>query len=202
ALVRTPSIYLMDEPLSSLDAKLREDLRIELKRIQKDLGATILYVTHDQLEAMTLADRIGVLSEGALVQLGTPREVYESPANIHVARRLGSPQINILPAGSALVPSAPSTAHSLGIRPEDVEIGQGGVDGKILAVENLGAETVVLLETDGRRLHALLPPGLSLESGGLVSCSVREGAALLFDKDENLIDWPQQEIEGKSINAL
>ena len=158
ALVRTPSIYLMDEPLSSLDAKLREDLRIELKRIQKDLGATILYVTHDQLEAMTLADRIGVLSEGELIQLGTPREVYENPANIHVARRLGSPQINIVPAGAALVPNAPPKAYSLGIRPEDVEIGEGGGSGRILAVENLGAETVVLLETKGQRLHALLPP--------------------------------------------
>ena len=97
ALVRKPSIYLMDEPLSSLDAKLRGDLRLELKRIQAELGATMLYVTHDQIEAMTMADRIGVLAEGRLVQIGTPREIYDEPANLHVAARLGQPAINLLP---------------------------------------------------------------------------------------------------------
>ena len=97
ALVRRPAIYLMDEPLSSLDAKLRAELRIELKRIQQDLGATILYVTHDQTEAMTLASRIGVINQGRLVQIGTPREIYEDPADIYVATRLGSPGINLLP---------------------------------------------------------------------------------------------------------
>ena len=81
ALVRSPRAFLMDEPLSSLDAKLREELRIELKRIQRELGATIIYVTHDQIEAMTLADRIGVLAEGRFVQVGPPREIYETPAN-------------------------------------------------------------------------------------------------------------------------
>ncbi|TIN60375.1 MAG: ABC transporter ATP-binding protein, partial [Mesorhizobium sp.] len=99
ALVRKPSIYLMDEPLSSLDAKLRADLRLELKRIQSELGATMLYVTHDQIEAMTMADRIGILSEGVLVQIGTPRAIYSEPANLHVAARLGQPAINLLPAG-------------------------------------------------------------------------------------------------------
>ena len=79
ALVRRPAVYLMDEPLSSLDAKLRADLRLELKRIQQDLGATILYVTHDQIEAMTMANRIGIMNEGRLIQIGTPREIYESP---------------------------------------------------------------------------------------------------------------------------
>ena len=104
ALVRRPAIYLMDEPLSSLDAKLRAELRVELKRIQRDLGATILYVTHDQTEAMTLATRIGVLDQGRLVQIGTPREIYERPANTYVATRLGSPGINLLPR--ALFPDA------------------------------------------------------------------------------------------------
>src|SRR5881396_2566294 len=85
ALVRQPSIYLMDEPLSSLDAKLRAELRLELKRIQRELGTTILYVTHDQIEAMTMADRIGVMNEGVLIQLGTPREIYERPYNAYVA---------------------------------------------------------------------------------------------------------------------
>ena len=101
ALVRKPAIYLMDEPLSSLDAKLRGDLRLELKRIQAELGATMLYVTHDQIEAMTMADRIGILAEGRLVQIGTPREIYIEPANLHVAARLGQPAINLLPAEPA-----------------------------------------------------------------------------------------------------
>jgi multiple sugar transport system ATP-binding protein len=88
ALVRRPAIYLMDEPLSSLDAKLRADLRLELKRIHADLGATVLYVTHDQIEAMTMASRIGVMREGSLIQIGTPREIYESPNDLYVATRL------------------------------------------------------------------------------------------------------------------
>ena len=98
ALVREPNIYLMDEPLSSLDAKLRETLRVELKNIQLNLNATILYVTHDQAEATTLADKIGVLKEGKIVQIGTPEEIYENPNSIYVSQRLGSPKINILPA--------------------------------------------------------------------------------------------------------
>ena len=97
ALVRSPSIYLMDEPLSSLDAKLRAELRIELKRIQTELGATILYVTHDQTEAMTLGTRVGVIENGRLAQVGTPRQVYEDPLNVYVAARLGSPPINLAP---------------------------------------------------------------------------------------------------------
>src|SRR5690348_5058882 len=98
ALVRDPSIFLMDEPLSSLDAKLRAELRLELKRIQIELGATILYVTHDQVEAMTMATRIGVIKDGQLLQLGSPREIYESPSSRYVASRLGTPQINFVPA--------------------------------------------------------------------------------------------------------
>src|SRR2546421_12364084 len=98
ALVGEPGVYLVHEPLSSLDAKLRAELRLELKRIQRELGTTILYVTHDQIEAMTMADRIGVMNQGALVQLGTPREIYERPDNAYVAGRLGTPGINLIPA--------------------------------------------------------------------------------------------------------
>src|SRR5262249_46310386 len=99
ALVRQPAIALMDEPLSSLDAKLRADLRIELKRIQQDLGATMLYVTHDQIEAMTMATRIGVIDRGRLIQLASPRDIYENPVNAYVAARLGQPSINLVPRG-------------------------------------------------------------------------------------------------------
>ncbi len=116
ALVRDPSIYLMDEPLSSLDAKLRAELRLELKRIQVELGATILYVTHDQVEAMTMASRIGVIRDGELLQLGTPREIYENPSDRYVASRLGTPQINFLPAllipGVAMPAGTESDWHS------------------------------------------------------------------------------------------
>ena len=114
ALVREPQVHLMDEPLSSLDAKLREDLRIELKRIQIDLGATILYVTHDQIEAMTLADRIGVLAEGELIQSGPPRAIYEAPINAYVARRLGSPPINLLPPDALGPADGPPGAATIG----------------------------------------------------------------------------------------
>src|SRR5437868_3130349 len=110
ALVRSPSLYLMDEPLSSLDAKLRNDLRLELKRIQQDLGATMLYVTHDQIEAMTMATRIGVLDAGALVQVGTPQQIYENPSSTHVASRLGSPRINLF--ARALIPALDAPPHA------------------------------------------------------------------------------------------
>lgn len=111
ALVRSPAIYLMDEPLSSLDAKLRSDMRLELQHIQRDLGATMLYVTHDQIEAMTMATRIGVLDHGRLVQIGTPREIYESPRNLYVATRLGMPSINLVPAAAfAGQPMPPGTS--------------------------------------------------------------------------------------------
>jgi multiple sugar transport system ATP-binding protein len=121
ALVRRPRVFLMDEPLSSLDAKLREELRIELKRIQRATGATVLYVTHDQVEATTMADRIGILEQGRLQQVGTPMEIYERPASLRVAQRLGSPAINALPVhwfGGA----APEGAALVGLRPEDVEL--------------------------------------------------------------------------------
>lgn len=188
ALVREPAIYLMDEPLSSLDAKLREDLRVELKRIQRDLGATILYVTHDQLEAMTLADRIGVLSEGRLVQIGSPREVYEQPSNIHVARRLGSPQINLVPRGRLGLEDLPAGAETIGVRPEDVRLHQAeGVPAEVLAVEHLGVETLVLLSAEGESVRALLGAHDPVAEGEKTSIAVRPGAALAFDGDGNRI---------------
>ena len=122
ALVRSPAIYLMDEPLSSLDAKLRADLRVELKHIQADLGATILYVTHDQIEAMTLAARIGVIDQGRLVQVGTPRQIYEEPVNAYVATRLGSPGINLLPRALFPDTAAPPAASVIGARTEHIRI--------------------------------------------------------------------------------
>src|SRR6201981_1224522 len=124
ALVRDPAIYLMDEPLSSLDAKLRAELRLELKRIQLELGATILYVTHDQVEAMTMASRIGVIRDGRLLQLGSPREIYENPADSYVASRIGAPPINFLPARLVPEVALPAGTEMLGIRTEHLQIGK------------------------------------------------------------------------------
>src|SRR5215475_6721197 len=141
ALVRQPAIYLMDEPLSSLDAKLRADLRLELKRIQEQLGATILYVTHDQIEAMTLANRIGVIRRGGLVQVDTPRQVYESPADIHVAARLGQPGINLIARELFGGIGAPAAATTVGVRTEHLKISKstgGTARGKVTWIEHLG----------------------------------------------------------------
>ncbi len=149
ALVRDPSIYLMDEPLSSLDAKLRADLRIELKSIQANSGATLLYVTHDQIEAMTMATEVGVLDQGKLVQFGSPREIYEDPVSIYVASRLGQPRINILPAD--VFAGAPADAKSIGLRPEQIVQGKGE-DSQVQRVEHLGDQTRLHLKFKGHDL--------------------------------------------------
>jgi multiple sugar transport system ATP-binding protein len=160
ALVRRPAIYLMDEPLSSLDAKLRAELRVELKHIQADLGATMLYVTHDQTEAMTMASRIGILQEGRLVQVGTPREIYERPVNAYVAARLGSPGINLLPVDLLPASATPDGAVSVGARTEHVELTPAD-DGtaEVVMVEHLGSENFLHLHMSGHRLVTLTSPG-------------------------------------------
>jgi len=160
ALVRRPSIYLMDEPLSSLDAKLRADLRVELKHIQADLGATILYVTHDQTEAMTMASRIGILNHGRLVQVGTPHEIYERPVDDYVAARLGTPAINLLPVEALPANGAPRGTVSVGARTEHIELTPAD-DGpaEVVLVEHLGSENFLHLQMNGHRLVTLVPPG-------------------------------------------
>jgi multiple sugar transport system ATP-binding protein len=176
ALVRSPRAYLMDEPLSSLDAKLRADLRVELRRIHAELGATFLYVTHDQIEAMTMATRVGVLDGGRLEQVGPPREVYEDPVSVAVAQRLGSPRINLLPA-DALGP-APARARHLGLRPEAVEVVPGG-DGAVRRVERLGDQTRLHLALGPHALVALAPSTTALAPGDRVAIHAR--ARLWFD---------------------
>jgi multiple sugar transport system ATP-binding protein len=168
ALVRDPSIYLMDEPLSSLDAKLRAELRLELKRIQLELGSTILYVTHDQVEAMTMASRIGVIRDGELLQVGTPREIYETPSDRYVAGRLGTPPINFLPA--ELLPHAtmPVGTETLGIRTEHLQIAKadgGQFIGRIHRIEHLGDQNHVHLQYRDRMLVTLADPHRPLEAG-------------------------------------
>jgi len=168
ALVREPSVFLMDEPLSSLDAKLRADLRLELKRIQSDLGATMLYVTHDQIEAMTMADRIGILTEGELVQIGSPREIYERPANLHVAARLGQPAINFIEPGLIANGNVPSGTKTIGVRTEHLGIApavNGSANAVIDWVEHLGDQKHLHLICSGRKLISLADPAFPLKAG-------------------------------------
>lgn len=174
ALVRRPAIYLMDEPLSSLDAKLRAELRLELKRIQKELGSTLLYVTHDQIEAMTMADRIGILAEGKLVQIGTPREIYANPANLHVAARLGQPHINILPADLLPGGHAPAGTRSVGARSEHLEIGlNGSSNAEIDWIEHLGDQNHLHIKVGGHKLITLADPYLTVRAGDRINLSLK-----------------------------
>lgn len=186
ALVRSPSIFLMDEPLSSLDAKMRDELRVQLKHIQRDLGASILYVTHDQMEAMTLADRIGVLSEGVLVQIGTPREVYETPANIYVAQRLGSPQINLISPALFKLDGILDDTDKLGIRPEDIIVNvPDGVSAEVISIEHLGVETIATLKVATQQIKCLLDINDLITEGSTTTLSIRQGAFICFDKEGN-----------------
>ncbi|MBC7736704.1 MAG: ABC transporter ATP-binding protein [Candidatus Saccharibacteria bacterium] len=165
ALVRNPAVYLMDEPLSSLDAKLRADLRVELKNIQSNLGATFLYVTHDQTEAMTMASHVGVLDRGRLVQFGTPRQIYEQPVSIYAASRLGQPRINLLPADH--FPNAPAGAVTIGLRPEQIKQGQGQ-EAMVKRVEHLGDQTRLHLTYNSHDLVTVTDAHTALRGGDIV----------------------------------
>ncbi|UPH71744.1 ABC transporter ATP-binding protein [Abyssibius alkaniclasticus] len=165
ALVRNPAVYLMDEPLSSLDAKLRSDLRIELKSIQANSGATILYVTHDQVEAMTMATHVGVLDKGRLVQFGTPREIYENPVSIYVASRLGQPRINLVPAD--VFGGAPEGAATIGLRPEQIMQGEGE-ESFVERVEHLGDQTQLHLKFKSHDLITVTDAHTALTHGDVV----------------------------------
>ena len=187
ALVRNPNIYLMDEPLSSLDAKLREELRVELKKIQTDLNATILYVTHDQIEATTMADRIGVLKEGVLTQVGTPQEIYDEPNSIYVANRLGSPKINIL-ENKKIKDSQNDSAIYVGIRPEDIKIDQNGsYNVKIETTELLGAETLISFKSDTINGILLTQENLNVREGENIKVEINKSKILYFDNNEKRI---------------
>jgi multiple sugar transport system ATP-binding protein len=185
ALVREPAVTLMDEPLSSLDAKLRNDLRLELKRIQQDLGATMLYVTHDQTEAMTLANRIGVLDHGALVQVGTPQQIYRDPVSTTVAARLGSPRINLLPRAVVGNLAAPTATATVGVRPDAMRLAHanghdsGHVRAQVRRIEHLGDQKHVHVALGDTELITLCHDVSGLEPGRAVS--VEFTAPLYFD---------------------
>ncbi len=173
AIVRRPALFLFDEPLSNLDAALRAELRGELARLLAELGTTALYVTHDQTEAMTLGHRVAVLRAGELEQLGTPREIYGSPASTFVAGFFGSPAMNLLPveAGCAAgVPVDPPSAGLLvGVRPEHVLLGQGPGRATVRSLELHGADTYLELEVGRQKLRARLGGMSELRPGQPVS---------------------------------
>ena len=189
ALVRQPSIFLMDEPLSSLDAKLRADLRLELKRIQSEIGATLLYVTHDQIEAMTMADRIGILAEGRLTQIGSPREIYTAPANLHVAARLGHPHINLIKPGLLPCQSVPAGARTIGARTEHILVEPVAAPGKGNArvdwIEHLGDQNHLHILVDGQKITLLADPYSGSKAGDPVSVSLKD--PLFFGADDRRI---------------
>lgn len=185
ALVREPRIFLMDEPLSNLDAKLREALRVELQHLQKTQQSTTLFVTHDQIEALTMADRIGVLDHGHIIQIGTPEDIYDRPATTFVAQLVGTPRINLLEAtredatlyvvGSTIHLPLPEAARRelpaaflLGIRPEDVRVHcDGRFSGEIVLTEPLGVETILHIRSGEQKLLSIVPgmTGLCIGEG-------------------------------------
>jgi multiple sugar transport system ATP-binding protein len=182
ALVRRPSVYLMDEPLSSLDAKLRAQLRVELKRIQAELGATFVYVTHDQIEAMTMATEIGVIEAGRLVQFGSPREIYERPRSVYVALRLGSPRINLLPRAAAPDLPAPPGAATIGARTEHLRIVKAeasAAHGRVEWIEHLGDQNHLHVRIAGHDVVTLVDPDAGLGVGDDIGVSFVD--PLFFD---------------------
>ena len=190
ALVRRPAIFLMDEPLSSLDAKLRAELRLELKRIHTELGATILYVTHDQIEAMTMANRIGVMDAGRLVQVGTPREIYQDPATAYVATRLGQPGVNLLPRSLFPDTPAPAAAVTIGARTENLLLKRAngkasGPVGAVSWIEHLGDQNHLHVKLDGTEFVILADPDSALEVGEAVEIELTR--PLFFGADGDRI---------------
>ncbi|QKV19058.1 ABC transporter ATP-binding protein [Oricola thermophila] len=203
AIVRDPDVFLFDEPLSNLDANLRVQMRAEIKALHQRLGSTIVYVTHDQIEAMTMADRIVVLRAGVVEQVGTPLDLYERPANVFVASFLGSPSMNFLHGRLAnggeptliLSDDCRLRLHSsfkarpgekviMGIRPQDiVEDQENGTAATVLVVEPTGADTHVTVELAGNRLTCVLPAHFNKAVGDEIMLSAATPKAHFFDAD-------------------
>jgi multiple sugar transport system ATP-binding protein len=184
AIVREPKAFLMDEPLSNLDAKLRVETRAEILKLQQRLGTTTIYVTHDQVEAMTMGDRIAVMSAGLLQQVGTPEELYTNPRNVFVAGFIGSPAMNLVPA--PLV-DAGGEGRIAGFRPEHVRVARGGGDGyrfdaRVEVVEYLGDELLVHLVRKDTPLLAKMPVEERVAHGEDVQLTVPRDKLLLFDE--------------------
>jgi multiple sugar transport system ATP-binding protein len=199
AIVRKPEVFLFDEPLSNLDAALRVEMRSQIARLHHELAATMIFVTHDQVEAMTLADRIVVLNVGRVEQIGTPREVYHNPANLFVAGFIGSPAMNLLPAtlgpnGVALLsgpvlggPTGTGQEVTLGVRPDRLTLAPpeaAHLTGEARLIEHLGDETILHLRLpEGRALTMKLQGDVSLQIGERVHARIDMAGACLFGAD-------------------
>jgi multiple sugar transport system ATP-binding protein len=185
AIVRDPAAFLMDEPLSNLDAQLRVATRAEILKLQRELGTTTVYVTHDQVEAMTMGDRIAVMRDGVLQQVGPPQELYERPVNVFVAAFIGSPAMNIVPA--PLV-GAGGAGRIAGFRPEHVRMDDGRGDGvrfdaRIEVIEYLGSEKLVHMTREGTALTGLLPVDQPAAEGDEHAFTVPQDKLHLFDAE-------------------
>lgn len=216
ALVREPSVFLMDEPLSNLDAKLRTTMRGELKRIQKSFGITTIFVTHDQVEAMTLADKVALINNGVLIQMDSPEKAYNYPKDSFVGGFLGDPQMNMIPvevisqngrvsvklgdqelaldvAGLQLPEDTKSIDALLGIRPEDVEVGDSkGIRAKVLIVQDLGRRQIEhfrIVDT-GLDIIRIIEGESSLNEGQITTVSPAGNHFYIFDKTSSLRIWP------------
>jgi multiple sugar transport system ATP-binding protein len=200
AIVREPTVFLMDEPLSALDAKLRESLRVELKSLHRDLGATFLYVTHDQVEAMSMGDKIGVLRAGKLVQVGTPTDIYERPIDTFVARSVGSPPMNLIEgrlaggeadvAGFMLPVQTGSTGDRplmFGVRPENLLLESGApAEARVFDIEDQGVIKVLALDMGETRLHATVPAGTKVARDEVIRFGWQPRKVLTFDRETGL----------------
>ena len=195
-IVRNPAAFLFDEPLSNLDAALRVEMRVQIARLHRQLDATMIYVTHDQVEAMTLADRIVVFSAGRIEQIGTPLELYENPGNLFVATFIGSPKMNILPLGGFYystsrqqAATAAAAATHLGIRPEHTTIraakaGESGLIGTVSVAEHLGADSFFHVDLDGiGTLVARSELSSGLSEGDRVALAFDPAQVHLFDAE-------------------
>ena len=182
AIVRRPKLFLFDEPLSNLDAALRGQTRVELARLHRDLRATMVYVTHDQVEAMTLADRIVVLDRGRIAQVGAPMDIYNRPANRFVAGFIGAPAMNFLPAARVPFP-APPRASEVGVRPEHLSLAPGGIAARVTHVERLGPETLLHADAEGTALTARLGGEHDFEVNSTVTLAADPAHLHWFDKE-------------------
>ncbi|WP_312794995.1 ABC transporter ATP-binding protein [Tianweitania sp.] len=191
AIVANPSVFLFDEPLSNLDAELRVHMRSEIASLHQRVATTMIYVTHDQVEAMTLADRIVVLKDGRVEQVGAPQELYERPANIFVAQFIGSPKMNILKADTAVAlspgGSLPLSATQCGVRPEHLRVGsaaQPGLPGTVVLAEYAGAETLLHIQLEnGDTCLALHRDGPPPRVQSAVTLTAEPGRTYAFDAD-------------------
>lgn len=205
AIVRKPKVFLFDEPLSNLDAALRVNMRIELSRLHKELGTTMIYVTHDQIEAMTMGDRIAIFNQGLVEQIGRPMDIYRRPANKFVAHFLGAPTINFVnrPASQEGVPNATAqlwqylernnaAVASVGIRPEHIHLrpAQQGVPAQVMLVEYLGDSMIVHLKVDGcAELFKVKQTDTPVDfsTGAMVSMQIDLDCVLDFDAQDQLL---------------